>query len=367
MGKTKNIEKQCTLLRCFFDSDEDDKTTTLPIVFHKEKINLLNTNINPRRFITDQPIQDGQLLGYGGMKRVYHIQSQAVFLIPCHDINRLEQIIDEEVSISHQMALLGLCTQTLNKDYISIYDPGDQNYYDYPCMVADSFSTLSLQKNIEIYDTKNRYRFGSKYKLYSSDEECFDININRKIFLDVLDDLALLLYLGFEVNEQDSFNLAFMPAKDGQSSTVRLFLYDFSSKYYVPKIGPTPIDTVPEVSKIKRILKSIIRNALEADHAANLKARPITTPEYIYDFLSEIYPKIENEFVDTIKMIIAKRIKTKKQFEERVIPALFQSTQLKEACRLLGFYKSPKREDDNMSKSNVNSEVTQLSVTVKST
>ncbi|KTD50944.1 hypothetical protein [Legionella quateirensis] len=310
MPKIHDIKKQCDLIRGLYHSRKED--TLLPVCFHNEKVTLINTQyVDERRFISDAPVPNGELLGKGGIKHVYHINGKAVFLVACYDINRLEQIIDEEVSISQEMNKRGLHAQELNKGYIGIYDPDSDSYLDYPCMFADSFSTLSLEKGIEVFDTKNLYRFGSKYKLFHSDDGCMDNSVNRIVFQDILNDLALLLYLGFDINDNDSVNLTFVPSeREGIPFTVRLFMYDFSSKSYTPKMGPSPVLTLPEDARIKILLKGIVRNVLEADHIARSGRRSIVTPKFINTFFDTIYPAIEDEFVNCIKNKIIQHIST---------------------------------------------------------
>ncbi|CEG58517.1 hypothetical protein [Legionella fallonii] len=343
MTGIKDISRQCNLILKLHSLR--GKRAGLPIIFNEEKVNLFNTKyINDSDFVSDKQIPNGQLLGKGGSKYVYNVNGKAVFLIASRDIKRLEQIINEEVSISHQMALLGLQTQALSRGCISIYDPDDDSYHDYPCMFADSFSTLSREKGIEVFDAKNEYRFGRKYRLYPSDNSCFDNSINRLIFQDVLNDLALLFFLGFEFNEADSLNLAFMPSEGDNrvSSTVKLFLYDFSSKYYSPKLEPTPIDTLPEDSRIQRILKRLVGDILAAEHIARDGYRKSEYSQDNRDFFDKIYPELENEFIECIKNKIIEHMRTKKQLEDRTVPALLHSEQLKAAYERFSFYNSSK-------------------------
>lgn len=341
--RIKNIEKPYQLLAGFLKAlipfNEAGDSYDLPILFHKKRVDLECNpcgRIKEATFLNDQLILEGALLGRGGMKSVYHVNGKAIFLIACKDINRLEEIIEEEVLTSHQLKILGLYAQVLTRDYIEIYDPAGQCYYQYPCMYSDSFSTMSREKNIEVFDVKNTYRFGKKYKLYPTHDDCLDVDLTRVIFEDILDDLALLLYLGLQINV-DFLNLAFMPSKhDRTLSTVRLFLYDFSSKFYNPRKELELCDLIPPDSKIKALLKTIIAEVLRADSIARTgyaTANPL--------FFKEVYPLLEAEFADKVKDKIERHMKTQDEFKKRTLPALAQSAEIKKSY---DFFKSAKKE-----------------------
>jgi hypothetical protein len=127
MPKIKDIKKQCDLILSLYRSRKED--TMLAVNFLNEKVTLVHTkDVDERRFMNDVHVPNGELLGKGGMKQVYHINGKAVFLMACRDIDALKQIINEEVAISQEMIMRGLHAQELNKGYIGIYDPESDSY-----------------------------------------------------------------------------------------------------------------------------------------------------------------------------------------------------------------------------------------------
>ncbi len=335
------------LTNCYYQREENG-FGELPAIFHGEPVILLDKDVvGYKSFLLDKAPKNGALLGRGGMKNVYHINGKAVFLINYSGPEGPSQVIDQEVSMSHQLNLLGFKAQTLKKDCISLYHSGDARYYDYLCMSSDSFSTLSVESNCEVFDLKNRYRFGSKQVLYTSDEDCMNNELNHIIFQDILNDLAKLLYFGFQVNLTDSLNVAFMPANDGTGrTTARLFLYDFSSKFYTPDLHPNILNTLPERRDIRDRLHLVIGYVLEADNMARHQRRDIGTPSYIRTFLSSsAYAELEEAFITQIEDKIKALICKKPKFEARTLPALIQSTEMREAYERFSLYRSSTKEE----------------------
>ena len=255
------------------------------------------------------------MLGVGGMKHVFNIDGKAVFLILTEDLATLRQNIEIEVDISRQMRLVGLQAQILSSESIGIYDPESSSYLDYPCMVADSFSTFSKESSIEVFDSKKQIRFGNKNILFIPPYEFIeDSAIKKVMFGPVLRDIALLLYHGFDFDDVDSINLAIMPQKfEDSTPTVRLFLYDFSSKRRVTRTCYEPMKSLVESDqrhldlRIDSLLKRTFTYIFEADSLARTNGKSYSEG---LDF-SQIYPTIKDGLFNEIKAEISNLIATK--------------------------------------------------------
>jgi hypothetical protein len=340
-------KKQCDLLAQLFNSQAG--IAELPIIFNEKQLSLKYIQyIDYRLFLNDETIPNGTLLGGGGMKRVFNVDGVAVSIVACASAERIEQIINEEIHISQQISKNGIHSQKLNKGTISLYNHNKtQLYENYPCMFSDSFSTLSREKNIEVYDTKNGYRFGTKYKLYDTDEACYDNVLNKIVFQDIINELALLLYLNIEVNTSDSYNLAFMPSnRTDLPSAVKLFMYDFSSKSYNPNLNPLPLDnlnSLPSDSTINSLLKSIIGHILEADSIARNSKRTCCRPDFIDTFFDKTYVQIEKDLVLEIQNKIIQHIESNSNNIDK--QNILSSSETKEKTQdTIGFFQNKKIE-----------------------
>ena len=306
MKKNIDIKKQYKLFSPFLGSA---KNQMLKVLFQGKDFQLIYSDHVPAYdFLLDMDIDNGSLLGKGGMKRVFNIDGNAVFLILTDDLVKLKQTIEIEVSISRQMRLVGLQAQDLSSESIGIYDPESSSYLDYPCMVADSFSTLSKLASIEVFDSKNRLRFGNKNILFSPPHDFSQDNlISKEIFGPVLRDMALLLYHGFDY-DTDCINIAIMPKKIWDTApSVRLFLYDFSSKERVTRSCYEPMknleesDQRPLDSRIEYLLQRTFTYILEADSLARTNGDSYSEDLNFF----QIYPTIKDGLLNEVKAEIS--------------------------------------------------------------
>ncbi len=312
----KCIKIQYELLSQLLDDGEEQ--VVIDVLFQGRKIQLTRSTFIPKRkFLLDEDISNGSLLGTGGMKQVFNIDGKAVFLMLIDNLDSLQQNIDIEISISNQMRFIGLQAQELSNGSIGIYDPVSQSYLDYPCMFADSFATLSKKKGIEVFDLKNLIRFGRKHQLFASDDEIQNSLKCKEIFDAVIKDIALLIYSGFSYDILDSINIAIMHEESVGTPIARLFLYDFSSQHKVVKTCYEPITSldVPGLqTQIEKVLKNTLICILEADYAARtnplLEQKPKQKPKCINIFFEIVYPNIKDELLNAIKANISKLIST---------------------------------------------------------
>jgi len=314
MKKVKCLQRQYELLKPLRGPA---KNQVVKVLFQGKELQLIHSDFVPKNdFLLDIDVDDGSVLGAGGMKRVFSLDGKAVFLILDQNLTVIQQNIEIEVAISRQMRLIGLQTQELNSVNIGIYDPASLSYLDYPCMFAESFATLSKVNSIEIYDSKNKIRFGSKHKLFNSSADFTKItSISKEIFESILQDIALLLYSGFYY-DCDSINIAIMPHKVACTRPVaRLFLYDFSSKCRVNRISPEPMTSLSCTGqkfqfKLEYILEGALRYIFEADCLA--REGDIST------FFKIIYPVIKDDLINNIKTKIAHLIAVRPNLMERI-------------------------------------------------
>ena len=258
--------------------------TELELNFNEDKVS--TTAI---RFLRGESVSNGHLLGAGGSKSVFEINGKAVFMLT-GERSSVEAMIHKEISLSQELSDHGFMVQNLERSIIQLYHPGHGRFYDYPCMVSDSFPTL-VKQGIEVVDAKLMFRFGSKHRLYPNRDSQLDLDWNCTIFDGILEDIAALRFFSLYVDSSDSGNVVILPSEQDEAPQTRLFLYDFS--------------TVSGNTNWNNLLDTAIIAAVEGETMAVDQARSVFTPKFVSHFKTNVYPDLKPMLLETIKKKLA--------------------------------------------------------------